>query len=47
MNGDLKTGCIFGYYLEAPLSDRTKVNVALGKWSAHFTFENGHPSIDV
>ncbi len=47
VNGEQKAGISVGYYLEAPLSDRTKVNVALGKWSAHFTFSNGHPPIDV
>jgi len=47
INGELNDSITFGYYLEATLSDRTKVNVALGKWSAHFTFTNGHPPIDV
>ena len=48
INGDYKDGLsFFGYYLEASLSDGTKVNVALGKWSAHLTFSNGHPPIDV
>ena len=48
INGELKDSLtLFGYYLEAPLSDRTKVNVALGKWSAHMTFSNGHAPIDV
>ena len=48
VNGEYKDGLsLFGYYLEASLSDGTKVNVALGKWSAHLTFSNGHPPIDV
>ena len=47
INGELNDSITFGYYLEATLSDRTKVNVARGKWSAHFTFTNGHPPIDV
>ena len=47
VNGQQKDCISTGYYLEAPLSDGTKVNVALGKWSAHITFSNGHPPIDV
>ena len=47
VNGEQKDGITYGYYLEATLSDRTKINVALGKWSAHITFSDGHPSIDV
>ena len=47
INGEQKDSITLGYYLEATLSDRTKVNVALGRWSAHFTFSNGHPPIDV
>ena len=47
VNGEQKAGAAGGYYLEATLSDGTKVNVALGKWSAHMTFSNGHPPIDV
>lgn len=48
VNGEYKDGLsLFGYYLEATLSDGTKVNVALGKWSAHLTFSNGQPPIDV
>jgi hypothetical protein len=48
VNGEYKDGLsLYGYYLEAALSDNTRVNVALGKWSAHFTFTNGHPPIDV
>ena len=47
INGVQKAGISYGYYLEAPLSDRTMVNVALGKWSAHITFSNGYPPIDV
>ena len=47
INGEKKDSITLGYYLEATLSDRTKVNVALGKWSAHITFSNGHPPIDV
>ncbi len=34
------------YYLEAALSDRTKVTVSFGKWSAHMTFSNGRSPID-
>ena len=37
----------FRYYLEAPLSDGTMVNVAVGKWSAHMTFTNGHHAMDI
>ena len=48
VNGEYKDGlCVFGYHLEAPLSDGAKVNVALGKWSAHLTFSNGHKAIDI
>lgn len=48
VNGELKDSLtLFGYYLEAPLLDGSKVNVALGKWSVHLTFSNGHPSVDV
>lgn len=48
VNGEYKDGLsLFGYYLEASLSDGSKVNVALGKWSAHLTFSNGHSPIDV
>ena len=48
VNGEYKDGLVFsGYYLETSLPDGTKVNVALGKWNAHFTFSNGHPSIDI
>lgn len=48
VNGEYKDGLsLFGYYLEASLSDGTKVNVALGKWSAHLTFSNGHQPIDI
>ncbi len=36
-----------GYYLEAALSDRTKVTVSFGKWSAHMTFSNGRSPIDL
>jgi len=38
---------LFGYYLEASLPDGTKVNAALGKWSAHLTFSNGYPAVDM
>ena len=38
---------LFGYYLEGTLQGGAKVNVALGKWSAHITFSNGWPSVDV
>lgn len=47
VNGEYKDGLSYGYHLEAPLSDGTKVYVALGKWSAHLTFSNGHPPIDI
>ena len=47
INGELQENISYGYYMEATLSDGTKVNVALGKWSAHFTFSNGHPPLDV
>ncbi len=48
VNGEYKDGLsLFGYYLEAPLSDGSKVSVALGRWSAHMTFSNGHPSINI
>ncbi len=47
VNGELKSSIILGYHLEAVLSDGSVVNVALGKWSAHLTFTNGHPPIDV
>jgi len=48
VNGEFKDGIvIIGYYLAATLSDNTKVNVALGRWTAHMSFANGHPPIDV
>ena len=47
INGEYKDGITYGYYLEGALPDGTKVNVALGKWSAHLTFSNGYPAIDV
>lgn len=48
VNGEYKDGLpLAGYYLEAPLSDGTKVTVSLGKWSAHLTFSNGHQPIDL
>ena len=48
VNGELKDSLtLFGYYLEAPLLDGSKVNVALGKWSVHITFSNGHNPIDL
>lgn len=47
VNGEYKDGLAVGYHLEASLSDKSKVNVALGKWSAHLTFTNGHSPIDV
>ena len=46
VNGECKDSSS-GYYLETTLPDRTKVTVSLGKWSAHISFSNGHPSIDV
>ena len=36
-----------GYYLETKLSDKIRVTVSFGKWSAHMTFSNGHPPIDI
>ena len=48
INGECKDGLfLFGYYLEATLSDGTKIHVALSKWRAHLTFSNGHPPIDL
>ena len=48
INGEYKDGLLlFGYYLDATLSDGTKIHVALSKWRAHFTFSNGHPSMDL
>lgn len=48
INGEYKDGLtLFGYYLEAPLPDGTKVTVSLGKWSSHISFSNGYPSVDV
>lgn len=48
VDGELKDTLGFvGYFLEATLPDRTKVTVSLGKWSAHLTFSNGHPPIDL
>lgn len=47
VNGEYKDGLSYGYHMEAPLSDGSKVYVALGKWSAHLTFSNGHPPIDI
>ena len=44
-NGELK-GSSAGYYLEANITAGTKVTVAIGKWSAHMTFSNGHHPID-
>ncbi len=37
----------FNYYLEASLKNGIKVNVAVGKWSAHMSFTNGYPPIDL
>ena len=47
VNGEQKDSIIYGYYLEADLSDGSKITVSLGKWTAHISFSNGHPSIDV
>jgi len=48
VNGEFKDGLtLFGYHLETKLPDGIQVNVALGKWSAHLSFSNGHPSKDV
>ena len=47
VNGQLDSTCSLDYHMEAHLSDGTTVNVALGKWSAHMTFSNGHPPIDI
>lgn len=38
---------LVGHYLETSLPDGTKVFVSLEKWSAHFSFSNGQPSIEV
>ncbi len=35
------------HHLETSLPDGTKVFVSLGKWSTHFSFSNGQPSIAV
>ena len=43
-NGELK-GSSAGYYLEANITAGTKVTVAIGRWSAHMTFSNGHRPI--
>ena len=48
INGTLQDSLsAFGYYLEGTLSDRSKVNVALSKWSAHLTFSNRHEAVDM
>lgn len=46
VNGKANRAC-GSYYLEAPLSDGTKATVSLSKWSAHITFANGHPAVDI
>lgn len=35
------------HYLEAPLSDDSKVIVSLGKWSSHISFTNGYPAVNI
>ena len=47
VNGECQDTLFMSYYLEGTLTDGSKVNVALGKWSAHLTFTNGCPPIDV
>jgi len=48
VNGTLADSLTFsGYHMEALLPDGSKVNVALGKWSAHLTFSNGAEAVDV
>ena len=47
VNGEEKGSVAYGCYLEAPLSDGSKVTVLRGKWSAHLLFSNGHPPVDV
>ena len=48
VNGECKDGVSgIGDHLEAPLSEVTKVFVALGRWTAHLTFSNGRQAIDL
>ena len=49
INGEKCDSLSFGFRncMEAALSDGTKMNVALGKYSARFIFSNGHPSMDI
>ena len=49
VNGEKCDRLSFGFRnrMEATLSDGTKMNVALGKYSAHFMFSNNHPSMDI
>jgi hypothetical protein len=50
VNGECADRVVFNpssYYLEAGLSDGSTVTAALGKWSAHITFSNGHIAVDV
>ena len=47
LNGEHRATTTFAPYLEATLSDRSKVTVVLHKWSVHILFSNGHPSIDL
>ena len=48
VNGTLADSITFsGYHMEALLPDGSKVNVALGKWSAHLTFSNGTDPVDL
>lgn len=35
------------HYLEAPLSDGSKVTISMGKRSSHISFSNGHPAVDL
>ena len=47
VNGEQRDSLMWGHYLETTLSDGTRMTVSLGKWSAHFTFSNGQPSMDI
>ena len=47
VNGEQRDSIMLGHYLETTLSDGTRMTVSLGKWSAHFTFSSGQPSMDI
>jgi len=47
VNGEKRESIVYGYYLEATLSDQTTMTVSLGKWSAHATFSGHYPPIDL